>query len=130
MNGTIAAARMKPAYHPLVEAPGPLRPVLLGERLGDARAADEPFRAEPESGDEPRRCEFRDVLRQAGGQRPDRIQADRDPERLEPADSVGEQPDKERATPPGQEDRKERHPVAHDGPATRRLLWLSFLPAG
>jgi hypothetical protein len=57
----------------------------------------------------------------------DRIQADRDPERLEPADSVGEQPDKERATPPGQ---IALWLVAHDGSATRRLLWLLFLPAG
>jgi hypothetical protein len=46
---------------------------------------------------------------------------------LEPADSVGEQPDKERATPPGQ---IALWLVAHDGSATRRLLWLLFLPAG
>ena len=107
MNGTIAAARMKPAYQPLWK-----RPVHFG-RCSSENASATPVppmnhsAPEPESGHEPRGRELRDVLRQARGQRSDRIQPDRDPECLEPADAVGQQPDEERAAPTGQEDREE-----------------------
>jgi hypothetical protein len=82
-----------------VEAARPLGALLLGERLRDAGAADEPFGAKAEPRDEACGRELRDVLGQTRGQRPDRIQRDRDAQGLETADPVGEQADQKRGAP-------------------------------
>ena len=98
----------------------PLRPPRFRPLLGHEDAAERPFAADADSREEAEDRELPDVRRGAAEKGEERVAEDRQDQRADAAEAVGERPPEEGEAPADQEDGEEQAAVEADVGRCRR----------
>ena len=80
---------------------------IFRPRLGDVGAGHRPLAAHADAGEQAKRAELPDVLRERGGAGEERVDEDRRRERARASEAVGDRPPEERKAPPDEKHREE-----------------------